>query len=159
MRNHSSSAAARQPPCFGFDVRWHLSSSPCSTAEARLLRCALSAPRGPPGHCSVGYRAIAAAARSRHHVPLQTSRTGGGQGSAESHGRVQPAAGVPPPAPGRGKLRRGGGMVGGFKRGGQGTAEEKRGETDLSTATHRLGCANCISHSTCSELEGLLRLL
>lgn len=36
-----------------------------------------------------------------------------GQGSAESHGRVQPAAGVPPSAPGRGKLRRevGGGRL------------------------------------------------
>lgn len=39
---------------------------------------------------------------SRCRLPRRT----GGVGRTESHGRVQPAAGVPPPAPGRGKLRR-----------------------------------------------------
>lgn len=61
----------------------------------------------PSGHRSAGYRATSAAARPRHRrVPLQTSAENTGVGRTESHGRVQPAAGVPPPAPGRGKLRR-----------------------------------------------------
>lgn len=88
-----------------------------SRAEVHLLRCA---PLCLSGHCSGGYRAISAAARPRHHVPLRTFRvpvrTGQNKEALKSYGRVQPATGVPPSAPGRGKIRR---EVGGFKRGGE----------------------------------------
>lgn len=90
---------------------------PPGPGQERVCRGAHSAI--PSGHRSAGCRQISAAARPRHRrVPLQTSAEKTGVGRADSHGRVQPAAGVPPPAPGRGKLRREAGSWKAAKRGG-----------------------------------------
>lgn len=89
-------------------------------------------------------RLLAPDATSRCRLPgLWKNR---GQGSAGSHGRVQPAAGVSPSAPGRGKLRRevGGGRLQTGRRGY--CSRERRREIhelflrQFSSATQRLGC-------------------
>lgn len=101
------------------------SAVPVRTPQCRLrcLLCGCSKPTPTP-------------TASRCRLPPHNT----GRGPTESHGRGQPAAGVPPPAPGRGKVR-GGEEVGGCKRGGDAAAEngEVRGASRSLALRHR-GC-------------------
>lgn len=134
------------------EVRTQRAARPARTLQCRLPchRCGCSLPTPRPAADFPG--------------PERNT----GEGSAESHGRVQPAAGVPPSAPGRGKLRR---EVGRWEasNGAARTLQQREEQRDRQAVLKTLQycdtevgmcsqySANCIRYLTPLSVERLLR--